>query len=123
MVESIYNELLTRYKMGKEVLEGVAKDEGLKDLGEYDIRLLSIKIKDIDDNDDDAQRFIELRFRKDEDKDYEELVLVTSKTGAAKPIEDVEEALMEAATMLEELTEKVVAEFDNKVLVWDWLGD
>lgn len=120
MVENIYNELVARYEMGKEALKEVANDEKL---GEYDVRLLSVKIKDIGDKDEDAQRFIELRFRKDEDKDYEELVIVTQSVGAAKPIDTVEKTFMEAARMLEEMTEKVVAEFDNKVLVWEYLGE
>ena len=123
MVESIYNELLTRYNMGKAVLNELAKKKEIDDLGEYDFRLVSIMIKDIDEDDDQAQRFIELRCRKDENKDYEEIVVVTGKVGGAKPVETPEKTIREAAELLEKISENVCREFENKVLVWDYLGD
>lgn len=116
MVEEIYNELLKRYLMSKEVLE--AQEEEPK---QYDIRLLTISIKDIGDSDSLAKRVIELRYRKEEDKN-EELVIVSATVGGTREITDIHTDLKVTAEMIVSFTEKLVEEF-NKVLIWNYLGD
>ena len=123
MVESIYNELKKRYFMGRDTLKWIAKSEcNDDDMGEYDIRLLTINIKDIDDNDDDAQPMIMVRLRKDADKD-EELVVVCNTKGANRTVTDIDKDLMLLAELIETLTEGLLEEYKDKVLLWNWLGD
>lgn len=123
MKEELFNDLKKRYFMGKDTLKMIAKSEGDEDMGAYDFRLLTVSIKDIDEPDEAAQPMIQVRLRKDDDKDYEELVVVCNTKGANRPITDLDADLMMLAELIESLTEGLVAEFKDNVLLWNWLGD
>lgn len=123
MKEELFNDLKKRYFMGKEALKMIAKSEGDEDMGAYDFRLLTISIKDIDEPDEAAQPMIQVRLRKDDDKDYEELVVACNTKGANRPITDLDADLTMLAELIESLTEGLVAEFKDNVLLWNWLGD
>lgn len=120
MKEEIFRDLMARYKMGKDIFKAMEKAEGVF---AYDLRLVTISIKDIDEDDSDAQRAFEVRVRKEDEDGPEQLVIVASKHGAVRDVTDITEDLKDTASLLETLTEGLVGEFDDKVLVWNWLGD
>lgn len=120
MKEEIFNDLLIRYNMGKEIAEAMKESDSIKT---YDFRLVTISIKEIDEDDSDAQRAFEVRVRKEDENSPEQLVIVASRHGAVRDVTDITEDLKDTASLLETLTEGLVGEFDDKVLVWNWLGD
>lgn len=120
MKEEIFNDLLIRYNMGKEIAEAMKKSDNIKT---YDFRLVTISIKEIDEDDSDAQRAFEVRVRKEDEDSPEQLVIVASRHGAVRDVTDITEDLKDTASLLETLTEGLVGEFDDKVLVWNWLGN
>lgn len=125
MKGEIFRDLMVRYKMGKEIVEAMKEriKESDDNIKTYDLRLVTISIKDIDEDDSDAQRAFEVRVRKEDEDGPEQLVIVASKHGAVRDVTDITEDLKDTASLLETLTEGLVGEFDDKVLVWNWLGD
>ena len=126
MKDELIKDLKKRYFMGKKTIKTIAMMNGADDndtVDTYDIRLLTINIKDIDEPDEAAQPMMQVRLRKDDDKDYEEFVIVSNTKGATRPITDLDADIATLAEIIESLTEKFVEEFKDKVLLWDWLGD
>lgn len=121
MKEEIFKDLLNRYYYGKEVRIAYSKSEEVT-IDTYDYRLLTISLKDIGEDDENASRLLEVRCRKDDGKECEELVLVTGKKGAVREVKNIEEDLMGTAEIIEAITTGLVEHFPDKVLVWNWLG-
>lgn len=126
MKDELIKDLKKRYVMGKNTIKTIAMMNGADDndaVDTYDIRLLTISVKDIDEPDEAAQMMMQVRLRKDDDKDYEEFVIVSNTKGATRPVTDLDADIATLAEIIESLTEKFVEEFKDKVLLWDWLGD
>ena len=126
MKDELIKDLKKRYVMGKNTIKTIAMMNGADDndaVDTYDIRLLTISIKDIDEPDEAAQMMMQVRLRKDDDKDYEEFVIVSNTKGATRPVTDLDADIATLAEIIESITEKFVEEFKDKVLLWDWLGD
>lgn len=122
MKEEIFNDLIKRYYAGKEILKGMQTTVD-DPIFAYDYRLLTIGIRGIDEDDENATRLLDLRCRNNKEKDCEELVLVTGNKGAVRDVTNIEEDLKGAAEIIEDITTGLVEHFPDDVLVWNWLGD
>ncbi len=122
MKREIFNDLIKRYYAGKEILKGLQTTED-DPIFAYDFRLLTIGIRGIDEDDENATRLLDLRCRKNKEKDCEELVIVTGNKGAVRDVTNIEEDLKGAAEVIEIITAGLVENFPDDVLVWSWLGD
>lgn len=105
--------------MAKKIVEAMKETNNIKN---YDFRLVTISIKEIDEDNEEESRVLEIRCRREQDAD-EELVIVAAEKGLTKAVEDIDEDLKALAGIIEAVTEGLVGEFPDKVLVWNWLGD
>ena len=115
MKEEIFKELKKRYEQARFVASlpalmeendvQIEDEEGneLKPMSNYDVRLLTIFIKNIGERDDEAAPVLQVRVRWLEGEE--------------------EEKLEEVAGVIEHISEGLVENFPDKVLVWNWLGD
>lgn len=94
-----------------------------KAIDAFDARLVTIFIKDVDEEDDAAVPMLEVRLRKLEGQDVEEFVLVLQGGGYTTPADEVDLKLTQIAEAIESITERMLEEYPEKALVWNWLGD
>jgi len=133
MREEIFKELKKRYAMAhflatipqlmeeNDVQLEDENGEGLHLLPNYDVRLVTISVRDIDEDDDKAAPVMQVRLRKLGDEDEEKLIVVLQEHGFNTPSN--EESLVTIANAMEKIGEALVNKFPDKVLVWNWLGD
>lgn len=93
-----------------------------KAIDAFDARLVTIFIKDVDEEDDAAVPMLQVRLRKMEGQD-EEFVLVLQDGGYTTPADEVDLKLTQIAEAIESITERMLEEYPEKALVWNWLGD
>lgn len=95
--------------------------EGLHLLPNYDVRLVTILVRGIDEKDSEASPVMQVRLRKLGDEDEEKLIVVLSEHVYNAPSN--EESLETLADVMEKMSEGLVEEYPDKVLIWNWLGD
>lgn len=128
MKEELFKDLKKRLGMAKFIAAAKFISDELEQgegnvLDAYDIRLVTISIKDIDDTDDEAQPFMQIRFRKQVEEETPNFVIVLHSTGYTTPADDEDLKLNQLAESIETITERMAEEYPDKVIIYDWLGD
>ena len=128
MVEELFKDLKKRYEMARFVAAArwfadEMENGEEKAIDAFDARLVTIFIKDVDEEDDAAVPMLEVRLRKLEGQDVEEFVLVLQGGGYTTPADEVDLKLQQIAEAIESITERMLEEYPEKALVWNWPGD
>lgn len=133
--KSIYEDLKRAYEAAhmvvdtKEIFEALAADEGLDLKGcpsAYEVRLLTIYYSSTMESETaDKTPLCQLKVRHTDsmNEGEEELVMMLMTSAAKKIVKNIDEDLMEAAHMLEVITQKYVADFPDDMLWWKYMGD
>ena len=127
MVEELFKDLKKRYEMARFIaaakwIADEMENGEEKAIEAFDARLVTIFIKDVDEEDDAAVPMLQVRLRKMEGQD-EEFVLVLQDGGYTTPADEVDLKLQQIAEAIENITERMLEEYPEKALVWHWLGD
>lgn len=113
----------------KEIFEALAADEGLDLKGcpsAYEVRLLTIYYSSTMDGETaDKTPLCQLKVRHTDgmNEGEEEMVMMLMTSAAKKTITNIDDDLMEAAHILEVITQKYVADFPDDMLWWNYMGD
>ena len=127
MKEELFKDLKKRYEMARFIAAAKWIADEMENGDEnaieaFDARLVTIFIKDVDEEDDAAVPMLQVRLRKLEGQD-EEFVLVLQDGGYTTPADEVDLKLTQIAEAIESITERMLEEYPEKALVWNWLGD
>ena len=124
MKEELFKELQEQYKFAKGMIfaKWLSDEMEGKEEDKYDVALFTIYYKDLAEDVPIELPLVQVRIRKDEDKDYEEIVLVMGMVGANKEMED-EKDLEFCAEKIEWFTERFLEDFPDAIYRYERYTD